>query len=85
MPERTRANRTELPPGTTTFRLESTGLTPVAVIPDTVPLAAKAQPVGGAVARNDPVIAPAKEVVLLNKLTVLLLLVVVVHWPTSVI
>jgi hypothetical protein len=75
----------ELPPGTTTFMLDRTGLTPVAVMPDTVPLAASDQPDGGAVDTKLPVIGPANEVVLVYKLTVLLLLVAAVHRPIWVI
>jgi hypothetical protein len=85
VPDKTKANRMELPPGTTTLMLDRTGLTPVAVMPDTVPLAASDQPDGGAVDTKLPVMGPANEVVLVYKLTVLLLLVAAVHWPIWVI
>jgi hypothetical protein len=67
------------------FKPESTVFTPVVVIPEMVPVAAKLQPAGGAVGLNAPVIAPLNEVVLEYKWTVLVLFAVEVHWPTSVI
>ena len=74
-----------MPPGTTIFKPESTVFTPVVVIPEMVPVAAKLQPAGGAVGLNVPVTVPPKEVVLEYKATVLALFEVVVHCPTSVI
>jgi hypothetical protein len=74
-----------VPPGTTIFNPESTVFTPVVVIPEMVPEAAKLHPAGGAVGVKAPVTVPPKEVVLEYKATVFALFVVVVHCPTSVI
>ena len=74
-----------MPPATTIFKPERTVFTPVVVIPEMVPVAAKLHPAGGAVGLNAPVTVPPKEVVLEYNATVFALFVVVVHCPTSVI
>jgi hypothetical protein len=74
-----------VPPGTTIFKPERTVFTPVVVIPELVPEAARLHPAGGAVGLNVPVTVPPKEVVLEYKATVLALFEVEVHCPTSVI
>jgi hypothetical protein len=74
-----------VPPATTIFKPERTVFTPVVVIPEMVPVAAKLHPAGGAVVEKGPVIDPPKEVVLEYKATVFALFEVEVHCPTSVI